>query len=128
MGSRSRNPKITAHPAEGLSAFKEELFDMVLTDFGLPGMNGEEVARTVHRTSPNTPIILLDNRGIRGFLHEPKLKSPYHLLEGHRRLSFLQGLKRLGKARDRHSVWITRRPARRWSFPSIPGFSQLRNG
>lgn len=60
----------------------------------------------------NTPIILLDNRGIREFLHEAKLKSPYHLLEGHRRLSFLQGLKRLGKARARHSVWIARRPAR----------------
>lgn len=59
----------------------------------------------------NTPIILLDNAMVPALLHEPMLKSPYHLLEGHRRLSFLRGLKRLGKARDRHSVWIVQRPA-----------------
>jgi hypothetical protein len=58
----------------------------------------------------NTPIVLLDNRRAPGFLHEPKLKMPYHLLEGHRRLSFLQGLRRLGKARAQHTVWIVRRP------------------
>jgi hypothetical protein len=58
----------------------------------------------------NTPIVLMDNRRAPGFLHEPKLKMPYHLLEGHRRLSFLQGLRRLGKARPKHAVWIVRRP------------------
>ena len=57
----------------------------------------------------NTPIVLMDNRRAPGFLHEPKLKMPYHLLEGHRRLSFLHGLKRLGLARSQHSVWIVRR-------------------
>lgn len=58
----------------------------------------------------NTPILLLDNRPQDGLLYEPELKTPYHLLEGHRRLSFLQGLKRLGKASFQHSVWVVRRP------------------
>jgi hypothetical protein len=40
----------------------------------------------------NTPIILLENPSdIKG------MKSPYHLLEGRRRLSFLQGLMGAGK-------------------------------
>ena len=32
---------------------------MVLTDLGLPGASGEEVARTVARHSPGTPVVLL---------------------------------------------------------------------
>ena len=52
-------PRITVDADEGLSAFREERFDVVMTDFGLPGMNGEEVARAVHRASPQTPVILL---------------------------------------------------------------------
>jgi hypothetical protein len=51
----------------------------------------------------NTPIILLENSS-----SKQELKAPYHLLEGHRRLSFLQGLKRLGKANPAHSLWIVR--------------------
>ncbi|MHB8654320.1 MAG: hypothetical protein ACYDA9_10615 [Terriglobia bacterium] len=58
----------------------------------------------------NTPIVLLDNRGLDGSPLEVRLKSPYHLLEGHRRLSFLQGLKRLNKALPKHSIWIVRLP------------------
>jgi hypothetical protein len=51
----------------------------------------------------NTPIILLENS-----IPTEGMKAPYHLLEGHRRLSFLQGLKRLGTARPAHSLWIAR--------------------
>jgi len=54
----------------------------------------------------NTPIVLFDNRYAGGAVGEPELKSPLHLLEGHRRLSFLQGLKRLNKAREQHQVWV----------------------
>jgi hypothetical protein len=53
----------------------------------------------------NTPIILLDNRAQSGLLCQPELKTPYHLLEGHRRLSFVQGLKRLGRARAALKKW-----------------------
>jgi signal transduction histidine kinase len=53
------SPEISADPAEALVAFQQQSFDMVLTDYGLPGMNGEEVARAIHRTSPKTPVVLL---------------------------------------------------------------------
>jgi signal transduction histidine kinase len=51
--------KLTADAREGLAAFATEPFDVVLTDLGLPGASGEEVARSVARLSPNTPVILL---------------------------------------------------------------------
>ena len=50
----------------------------------------------------NTPIVLFEN--LNGRIKQ--LNAPLHLLEGHRRLSFLQGLKRLGKAKREHQVWI----------------------
>jgi hypothetical protein len=53
----------------------------------------------------NTPIILLHSAGRQTEAME-SLKRPYHLLEGHRRLSFLQGLKRLGNARPTHAIWL----------------------
>ena len=35
----------------------------VLTDLGLPGMSGDEFARTVHEKSPRMPIVLLTGWG-----------------------------------------------------------------
>ena len=32
---------------------------MVITDFGMPDINGYEVARTIKNESPNTPIIMM---------------------------------------------------------------------
>jgi hypothetical protein len=55
----------------------------------------------------NTPIVLFENPK-NAAQPSRDLKSPYHLLEGHRRLAFLNGLRRLGKAHPEHSVWITR--------------------
>jgi len=54
----------------------------------------------------NTPIILLHNPNPNPALQKREIKKPYHLLEGHRRLSFLQGLKRLGRALPEHLLWI----------------------
>jgi hypothetical protein len=56
----------------------------------------------------NTPIIILDNWAAQKFPDGEELRAPYQLLEGHRRLSFLQGLKRLNKALAQHSVWVVR--------------------
>jgi len=41
---------------EGIRLFKENEFDMVLTDLGMPGMSGWEVCRTIKRISPHTPV------------------------------------------------------------------------
>lgn len=57
----------------------------------------------------NTPIIVLDNPGRKHVFPDGRpLKSPYHLLEGHRRLSFLNGLRKIDRALAEHDVWLVR--------------------
>lgn len=51
--------RTVADAQEGLAAFSEERFDLIITDLGLPGMSGEELAQTIARQSPATPVILL---------------------------------------------------------------------
>lgn len=55
----------------------------------------------------NTPVTFLENRDASiQFPNGQPMKSPFHLLEGHRRLSFLNGLRNIGKAGQEHTVWI----------------------
>jgi hypothetical protein len=56
----------------------------------------------------NTPIVLLDSSGMAVSSVPDLIRTPYHLLEGHRRLSFLQGLKRLQKAQSFHAIWLVK--------------------
>jgi hypothetical protein len=55
----------------------------------------------------NTPIVLLYNKTEEFIFPDGEsFKKPFHLLEGHRRLSFLVGLNRIGKAQPKHEVWL----------------------
>lgn len=53
------HPRLATTGPEGLAAFAEENFHVVLTDLGLPGLSGEDVAAQVNLQSPNTPVIVL---------------------------------------------------------------------
>lgn len=49
---------------EGIDIFKRALsqrkpFDLVITDYGMPQMNGVQVAKTIKSLSPSTPIIMV---------------------------------------------------------------------
>ncbi|MGQ9464067.1 MAG: response regulator [Candidatus Fervidibacter sp.] len=55
---------IASDGLEGISAFKHALsqnksFDLVITDFGMPQMNGGQVAKAIKSLSPSTPVILI---------------------------------------------------------------------
>src|SRR5262249_9611178 len=52
-------PRAFASALEGLAAFAEGRFDLVITDLGLPGASGEEVARAIAKQNPQTPVVLL---------------------------------------------------------------------
>jgi len=63
---------------EALVVLAREKFDILLTDLGLPGMSGDELARAVHERDPSTPIVLLtgwgdqikaENRDFAGITH-----------------------------------------------------------
>jgi signal transduction histidine kinase/FixJ family two-component response regulator len=54
---------------EGLNLFRDradrkERFDAVITDLGMPGMDGYSLARQLKSESPSTPVILLTGWGI----------------------------------------------------------------
>src|SRR5262245_9636914 len=44
---------------EGLKLFNSAKFDMVVTDYRMPGINGVEVIRRIRSTNPDARVILL---------------------------------------------------------------------
>ena len=48
---------------EGISHFKKGNFDLVITDLGMPGMSGWQVAKAIKEMDPQTPVILLTGWG-----------------------------------------------------------------
>ncbi len=44
---------------QALEAFEREEFDLLVTDFRMPGMSGLELARTVRDRNPQFPIIVI---------------------------------------------------------------------
>jgi CheY-like chemotaxis protein len=42
-----------------LEQLERQPFDLILTDYQMPGMNGLELAIAVHQTSPGTPVVLV---------------------------------------------------------------------
>jgi len=50
---------IAKNGEEGLKLFDSASFDMVVTDYRMPGMNGAELIRRIRKLDPNARIILL---------------------------------------------------------------------
>jgi len=48
---------------EALKKFQEDHFDILVTDFRMEGMNGLELARKVHETHPQVPVIIVTGYG-----------------------------------------------------------------
>lgn len=45
-----------------LDQLQRHSFDLMLTDYDMPGMNGLDLAQAVRKTSPNTRIVLMTGR------------------------------------------------------------------
>jgi CheY-like chemotaxis protein len=48
-----------ASGAEALKHFEDGQFDLVATDYAMPGMRGDELARRIKERSPAQPILLI---------------------------------------------------------------------
>jgi len=44
---------------DGLGRFQEEEFDLVVTDYRMPGITGQQVIRKIRQEKPKMPIVLL---------------------------------------------------------------------
>lgn len=51
--------------ATGLARFERDAFDLVITDLGMPGMSGWEVARLVKLARPGLPVVMITGWGDR---------------------------------------------------------------
>jgi CheY-like chemotaxis protein len=49
---------------KGLSAFESEEFDLLFLDIFMPGMDGIETMRHIHRHRPAVPIIVISGRSL----------------------------------------------------------------
>ena len=63
LGSIGHEVTGCADPNEALKKIKEEHFDMVLTDLGMPGVSGWEIASAIRTTSPDTFVIMMTGWG-----------------------------------------------------------------
>jgi len=54
---------MAASGADALSRFDREAVDLVITDLGMPGMTGWELAERIKTRSPKTPVFLLTGWG-----------------------------------------------------------------
>ena len=52
--------------AEGLERFRERPFDLVISDWSMPGLSGLEVAAEVKRRSAATVVVLMTGWEVRG--------------------------------------------------------------
>ncbi len=46
-------------PEDGLEAFATSPFDLVITDYRMPRMNGKQVIAEIRKTNPEIPVILI---------------------------------------------------------------------
>jgi CheY-like chemotaxis protein len=44
---------------EALAVFDKNKFDLVITDFGMPGMKGDELAATIKARAPRQPVVMI---------------------------------------------------------------------
>ena len=73
---------------EGLQKFSADKYDIVITDLGMPGMNGYELARRIKELNPQQPIILVTGWTISSSPEELRTRGidfiitkPFHLQE-----------------------------------------------
>jgi len=63
LGALGHTVTIAADGDTALEILHARRFDLIVTDLGMPGMNGIELARRVHELLPEVPIVLLTGWG-----------------------------------------------------------------
>ncbi len=59
LRSQGYSVSIAHHGEQGLAQAQAEVFDLVITDFRLPGLDGLELVRRLHQARPRLPVIFM---------------------------------------------------------------------
>ena len=54
---------LAADGLEGLEAFKKGQFDLVVSDWAMPGLNGDQLAAATKKLRPEIPVIMVTGFG-----------------------------------------------------------------
>lgn len=65
----------TNSPAEGIKLFKEKDFDLVISDFKMPGLDGMELFDEFMKRKPWVPVIIITAYGASGTAEEALKKG-----------------------------------------------------
>ncbi len=90
-------------PAEALSIYRNEPFDLVLLDYDMPGMNGVELAREMMTQRQETPFLILSSIGVPLAEKDSKLFVS-RLLKPIRESQLLEQMVAAVQQRDRHII------------------------
>lgn len=63
LGYRGFQAQYSTDGPTALEKLREQAFDIVVIDLKLPGMSGEELARTIVAAYPNMPLLMVTGHG-----------------------------------------------------------------
>lgn len=63
---------LASNGKEGLEMYKDKLPDIILTDIGMPIMDGIEMSREIKRLNPNQPIAVITAFNEESYIKEAK--------------------------------------------------------
>jgi two-component system, response regulator FlrC len=59
LGFDGHDVKTAGSAKEALAMLENEQFDLVITDFEMPGMKGDELAAAIKSRSPSQPVVMI---------------------------------------------------------------------
>lgn len=63
LGELGQEVDVATGGAEGLSMFRVNQYDAIITDWGMPGIDGREVTRIIKQLRPGFPVIMVTGWG-----------------------------------------------------------------
>lgn len=73
LTDRGHKVETASHGSKGLELFRQSRFDLVLTDLGMPGMSGWQVAEEIKKKNNHTPVALITGWEVQ--LNQSELKK-----------------------------------------------------
>jgi CheY-like chemotaxis protein len=73
LGLKGHQVVVASDGEEGIERFKNETFDLVFTDLGMPKISGWEVGKTIKGLNPKVPIVMITGWGME--LNKEKMKE-----------------------------------------------------